>query len=82
MAVYNKDKGKQDGKGNEIEAAVMVVDVDSGLFLDCSDATPHICWHSSPTFGVLRVDARPRLSRHSNKYTFILIHGGHHEPNN
>jgi hypothetical protein len=32
MAVYNKDKGKQDGDGNEIEAAVMVVDVDSGQF--------------------------------------------------
>jgi hypothetical protein len=32
MAVYNKDEGKQGGNGAEIEAAVVAVDVDSGLF--------------------------------------------------
>jgi hypothetical protein len=30
MAVYNRDEEMQDGNGAEIEAAVMVVDVDSG----------------------------------------------------
>ena len=30
MAVYNKDEEMQDGNGAKIEAAVMVVDVDSG----------------------------------------------------
>lgn len=82
MAVYNKDEGKQDGNRNEIEAAVMAVDVDSGLSRLFRCNASH-CWHSSLAFGVLRrVDAQPRLSRHSNKFTPILIFGGHYDPNN
>jgi hypothetical protein len=68
MAVYNTDEGKQDGNENEIEVAVVVVDVDSGqtgLFRLFRCDASH-CWHSSLTFGVLRrVDARSASAQRS-----------------
>lgn len=55
----------KDGNENEIEAAVMVVDVDrrqTGLF-DLFRCDASHCWHSSLPLGVLRrLDAQPRLS--------------------
>jgi hypothetical protein len=53
MTVYNKGEGKPDGNGNEIEAAVMMVDVDSGQFRLFRCNASHF-WHSSLNFGVLR----------------------------
>jgi hypothetical protein len=75
MAVYNKDEGKQDGYGTEIEAAVMTVDVDSsGLFrFQMQRLTMFALVSLFRRFA--RVDAQPRI-------TPILILGGNYDSNN